>query len=118
MKPNEAIMAFSQSEKVKAGLIQVAGNLELLGHLQNEEKRGASRIIAMTLGMLGHEVDLAKRVTGHKEWDEVERCLNKALVMLDSGLEEEAMVHVSRALSQVTNIGQQAMSTLKEKELL
>jgi len=118
MKSSEAITAFSQSEKIKAALIMIAGSLELFGHLQEEERRGASRVIAMDLSMLGHEVDLAKRVTRHEEWDEVERCLNKALVMLDSGVGEEAMIHLSRALSQVTNVGQQAMTYLKEKELL
>jgi hypothetical protein len=118
MNSNEAIMAFSQSEKVKAGLIMIAGSLELLKNLPQEEKRGASRIIYMDLSMLGHEVGLAKVVTGHEEWDEVERFLNKALVMFDSGIGEEALILVSRALSKVTNIGQQSMSYLKQTNLL
>ena len=118
MKSSEAIMAFSQSEKIKAGLIMIAGSLELLKNLPEEERRGASRIIYMDLSMLGHEVDLAKVVTGHEEWNEVERFLNKALVMFDSGIGEEALIHLSRALSQVTNIGQQSMSYLKETGLL
>lgn len=118
MKSSEAIMAFSQSEKIKAGLIMIAGSLELLKNLPEEEKRGASRIIYMDLSMLGHEVGLAKVVTGHQEWNEVERFLNKALVMFDSGIGEEALIHLSRALSQVTNIGQQSMSLLKETGLL
>ena len=118
MNSNEAIMAFSQSEKVKAGLIMIAGSLELLKNLAGEEKRGAARIIYMDLSMLGHEVGLAKVVTGHEEWNEVERFLNKALVMFDSGIGEEALIHVSRALSQVTNIGQQSMSYLKQINLL
>jgi hypothetical protein len=111
-------MAFSQSEKIKAGLIMVASSLELLKNLPEEEKRGASRIIYMDLSMLGHEVNLAEVVTGHEEWKEVERFLNKALVMFDSGIGEEALIHLSRALSQVTNIGQQSMSYLKETGLL
>jgi hypothetical protein len=118
MNSNEAIMAFSQSEKIKTGLIMIAGSLELLRSLAGEEKRGASRIIYMDLSMLGHEVGLAKIVTGHEEWNEVERFLNKALVMFDSGIGEEALIHVSRALSQVTNIGQQSMSYLKQINLL
>jgi hypothetical protein len=118
MKSNEAIMAFSQSEKVKTGLIMIAGTLDLLKNLPEEEKRGASRVIYMDLSVLGHEVGLAKVVTGHEEWNEVERFLNKALVMFDSGIGEEAMIHVSRALSKVTNIGQQSMSYLKETGLL
>jgi len=72
----------------------------------------------MDLSMLGHEVGLAKVVTGHEEWNEVERFLNKALVMFDSGIGEEALILVSRALSQVTNIGQQSMSYLKQTNLL
>jgi hypothetical protein len=118
MKSNEAIMAFSQSEKVKTGLIMIAGTLDLLKNLPEEEKRGASRVIYIDLSVLGHEVGLAKVVTGHEEWNEVERFLNKALVMFDSGIGEEAMIHVSRALSKVTNIGQQSMSYLKETGLL
>ncbi len=118
MNSKEAIMAFSQSEKIKTGLIMIAGSLELLNNLPAEEKRGASRIIYMDLSMLGHEVSLARVVTGHEEWNEVERFLNKALVMFDSGIGEEALTHLSRALSKVTNIGQQSMSYLKETGLL
>jgi hypothetical protein len=118
MKSHEAIMAFSQSEKIKSGLIMIASSLELLKNLPVEEKRGASRIIYVDLSMLGHEVGLAKVVTGHEEWNEVERFLNKAMVMFDSGIGEEALIHVARALSNVTNIGQQSMSFLKESELL
>mgnify|MGYP001048707330 CR=1 FL=1 len=118
MNSNEAIMAFSQSEKIKSGLIMIAGSLELLRNLPQEEKRGAARIIYMDLSTLGHEVGLAKVITGHEEWNEVERFLNKAVVMFDSGIGEEALIHVSRALSKVTNIGQQSMSYLRESKLL
>ena len=118
MKSSEAIMAFSQSEKIKAGLIMIASSLELLKNLTGDEKRGASKIIYTDLNMLGHEVDLAKVVAGHVEWDEVERFLNKTIVMFDSGIGEEALIHVARALSQVTNIGQQSMSYLKDSGLL
>jgi len=118
MNSNEAIMGFSQSEKIKAGLIMIAGCLELLKNLPQEEKRGASRMISTNLSMLGHEVGLAKVVTGHDEWNEVEFFLNKALVMFDSGIGEESLIHVSRALSNVTTIAQQAMTYLKESGLL
>jgi hypothetical protein len=118
MNSNEAIMGFSQSEKVKSGLIMIAGSLELLRNLPQEEKRGASRIIYVDLSMLSREVGLAKMVTRHDEWNEVEFFLNKALVMFDSGIGEESLIHVSRALSKVTNIAQQSMAYLKESRLL
>jgi hypothetical protein len=38
--------------------------------------------------------------------------------MFDSGIGEEALIHVARALSKVTNIGQQSMSYLKQINLL
>jgi hypothetical protein len=39
-------------------------------------------------------------------------------MMMDSGVGEEATTHLSKALSMVTNIGQQSMMYLKEKDLL
>jgi len=118
MNSSEAIMAFSQSEKIKSGLIMVAGSVDLLKNLPGEDRRGASRIIYMDLSMLVHEVGLAKVVAGHEDWEELERFLNKAIVMFDSGIGEESLIHVARALSKVTNIGQQSMSSLKESGLL
>jgi len=89
VRTDEAILAFSQSEKIKAGLIWSTTGLELLEGLPLDEKKGAQRIIN-----------------------------SRAIAMLESGVPGEAIPQLSRALSKVTNIGQQTMSLLKEKELL
>jgi hypothetical protein len=63
MEIDEAIMAFSQSEKIKAGLISISQALEVLRGLAEGEIRGGEKIINVLLGMIDHEVKLAMTVT-------------------------------------------------------
>jgi hypothetical protein len=118
MKTNEAVMAFSQSEKIKAGLIWVSQILELLQGLTGEQRKGGERVARMLLGMVAQEMALAKVLTGIEHWQDGERHVEKAVVMVESGVAEEALLHLSRALSKVTNIAQESMSLLKEAGLL
>ena len=118
MEIDEAIMAFSQSEKIKAGLISISQVLEVLKGLAEGEKMGGEKIISVLLGMIDHEIKLSRAVTRHKAWDDVEPYIDKATVMVNSGVGHEATAHLSKALSKVTTIGQQSMTILKEKGLL
>jgi hypothetical protein len=118
MKTNEAIMAFSQSEKIKAGLIWVSQVLEFLRGLPDEQRKGGEKIVRALLGMIGQEMGLAVALTGREAWDGLESHIEKALIMVDSGVGEEAIPHLSKALSKVTNVAQQSMSLLKESGLL
>lgn len=107
-------MAFSQSEKIKAGLIWVSQIIEFMGGLSGEQKSGVQKSVIVLLRMVAQETALAKALTGHEDWKVSEGHIEKALVMLDSGVEEEAMLQIARALSKVTNVGQQAMTQLQE----
>ena len=118
MEVKEAVMAFSQSEKIKAGLIWVAQCLELLSGLPEAERKGGIRTIRALLGMVAHETALAKQVVGTDDWDDAESFLSKAITMMDSGVGVDAIPHVSKALSHVTNIGQQSMAFLRSEGLL
>jgi hypothetical protein len=118
MNTKEAIMAFSQSEKIKAGLIWAAQALELFQGLSEEEKRGSEKTITALLQMIGHEISLARSLAPHDTWHVVEPPIQRALTMIQSGVAQEAVTHLSKALSNVTNIGQQSMSLLKEERLL
>jgi hypothetical protein len=113
-----AIISLAQSEKVKAGLIWASQTIEIFLGLPEDQKKGAERIIYAFLSMVSQEVALAKTVTRHESWDGVEGHIEKALIMISSGVAQEAGVHLSRALSRVTNIAQQSMSLLKERDLL
>ena len=118
MEIDEAILAFSQSEKMKAGTIWISQALNLLQGLHEAEKKGGEKIINALLNMIAHEINLAKNVAGNEGWDDIETHFERALVMVNSGVGEEATVHLSMALSRITNVGQQSMSFLKEKGLL
>lgn len=118
MEVQETIIAFSQSEKIKSGLIWVSQALQMLNGLQAPEKRGAEKTTKAIIGMIAHEIQLGKNVTGDVSWDEVLKHIDKALVMINSGVASEAVVHLTQALSQVTSIGHRSMSFLKEKGFL
>ncbi|MBC8418462.1 MAG: hypothetical protein KJ573_17285 [Proteobacteria bacterium] len=118
MNIHEAIMAFSQSEKVKSGIIWVSQALELLGGLPTHEKQGAEKIIRMKVDMIVQEIRLARNVTGDAAWDNIEPIIDQAIVMINSGVAPDSVVHLTQALSRVTSIGHSSMSFLKEKGLL
>ena len=111
-------MAFSQSEKMKAGLIWVSQALEIMGALPESEKRGGMRIIKTMLDMMMHEIRLAKKMSGSSTWEDVEKYMDQAAIMIHSGVAAESVMHLTQALSRVTTIGQRSMSVLKEHELI
>ena len=118
MTVQAAIMAFSQSEKIKSGLIWVSQALEMTNVLPEREKKGGERVVTALVGMIMHEVQLAGSVTGDLKWDEVGKTIDQAMAMIDSGVANESGIHFARALSLVTTVGHRAMSFLKERNML
>ncbi|MCF8128808.1 MAG: hypothetical protein K9N10_09850 [Deltaproteobacteria bacterium] len=118
METSQAIMAFSQSEKLKSSIICASQSLELLAGLPFPEKEGAQKVIRMNIEMMRQEIHLARNLSGDEDWDEIEKHIGKAVVMIDSGVAPESVVHMTQALSQVTSIGHRSMTVLKEKGLL
>ena len=118
MKTNQAIMAFSQSEKIKSALIWAAQLSDVHMALAEADKPGAEKIIKTLVGMIANEISVARKAAPHYSWVEAEKDLNTARVMLNSGAPNECAYHLTQGLSKVTNIGQQAMSQLVEEGLL
>ena len=118
METSQAIMAFSQSEKVKSSLICASQALQLLAGLPFPENEGAQKVIRMNIEMMRQEIQLARNLSGDESWDEIEKFIGKAVVMIDSGVAVESVVHLTQALSQVTSIGHRSMTDLRDKELL
>jgi hypothetical protein len=118
MNTQDAIMGFSQSEKIKVGLIWVSQMLDLMGSMEGAERQGSQRMVAALVGMLFQEVRLAGTVTHDVTWQEVEKHMDQGMVMIQSGVAPDALSHFTMALSQVTGIGQRSMSFLRENELL
>ena len=118
MDTDKAIVAFSQSEKIKTGIIWISQLLNMLQGLPEVEKKGGEKLINAMINMIGQEIKLAGTVSGIETWDEIAPFLDKAVLMINSGLADEATPHLSRALSKVTSVGQQSMTILKEKGLI
>ncbi len=118
MNTQQAIMAFSQSEKIKAGIIWISSLLELLGGLLGPEKQGGQQTILTLSNMVFQEIQLARNITGDREWENIMKDMDQALNMIHSGVGSESVTLLTKALSKVTNIGQQSMMYLRENKLL
>jgi hypothetical protein len=118
METKEAILAFSQSEKAKAGLLMASQLLETYNGMNDHERHVAERFLRMFIAMIANEVFLSKKMVSSDMWSSVEKSLNAALVMMNSGVFSEATYHVVQAISAVTTIGQRAMQHLLNQKLL
>ena len=118
MNVKAAIMAFAQSEKIKSGLIWASNGIELLEGLSMPERSGAENVVRGLINMVFHEVGISKNVAEDGIWNEVEKNMEQALVMLNSGVASESLVHLTQALSKVTSIGHRSMTFLKDEGLL
>lgn len=118
MQTREAIVSFSQSEKVKTGLIWCSQCLQLALNLPAEAQQGAMQMVRNLVSMISNESQLARQVSKDDIWLEVDKSLSTARVMLDSKVEQEATYHLTQALSQVNRIGQEAMTLLINQGLL
>jgi hypothetical protein len=118
MDTKEAILAFSQSEKAKSGLLMAAQLLEVLTGLPDNEKHIAERFLRPLIGMIANEVQLSRKMTASDSWAGLEKSLNSALVMMNSGVPAEATYHIVQAISAATTIGQRSMEFLLSQKLL
>ena len=118
MKTRQSVIAFSQSEKIKAGLIWATQTVEMNNGLAEHDKTGSQQVIGALVSMVANEVQVAMKMAPDERWEEALKHLNKAMVMIHSNVAQEATFHISRALSQVTSIGQTAMTQLVEQKVL
>jgi hypothetical protein len=118
MNTKEAILAFSQSEKAKSGLLMAAQLVEMYNGLGDHEKHSAERFLRALIGMVANEIHISRRMTAPELWSGVDKSLNTALVMMNSGVLSEASYHIAQAVSGVTTIGQRSMEYLIGQKLL
>ena len=118
MDTRSSVISFSQSEKIKAGLIWASSTGEMNNGLAEQDKAGSQQVIGALVSMIANEIQVAMKMAPDERWEEALKHLNKALVMIHSNVAQEATFHISRALSQVTSIGQTAMTQLVEQSVL
>jgi hypothetical protein len=118
MEIKEAILAYSQSEKAKAGLLMISQLLEIYNGVPEQDRHAAERFLRPLLAMTANEIHLSKTMTSPEMWSSIDKSLHTALVMMNSGVLAEATYHVVQAISAVTTIGQRAMQHLIDQKLL
>jgi len=111
-------MAFCQSEKIKSGILWISQSIQLLEGIKEPERNGGERVVKILLEMVLREVSLAETLADAEEWEAARGHLERAAVMINSGVAVEALRHLTQALSQVTNIGQRSMTQLRTEGLL
>ena len=112
METKQAIISFAQGEKVKSGLISCSQCVQVAQNLPQAEQVGAVKVIQAMVAMIANEAQLARQASKDQTWLEVDKCLNTARVMIESGVIEEATYHFTQTLSQVNRISQKAMTHL------
>ncbi len=118
MDTRTAIIAYAQSEKIKSGLIWVSQLAEMAKGLNGEQRIASENMVRSMVAFVANEANLAQKVARDQDWGQVEAHIEKARVMIHSGVFEEVTWHLTQALSQTTGIGQKNMSYLMENKLL
>jgi hypothetical protein len=118
LDPRSAITLLTQSEKIKAGILWISHASGVFSSLPENRRPGAQTVFHAFVSMLLLEVRMVRNATDDPEWEEVERHVDMALVMVDSGVPGEASFHLTRALSRTTGKAKEAMESLESWGLL
>jgi hypothetical protein len=118
MNPKTAVTMLYQGEKIKSGIIWANELIQSAAVLSPSEKPGAEKAVSTLIRMIGFESVLARRATRDEVWTHLEKDLDMALVMIDSGVFHEASFHLNKALRQAAGISQKGMTFLMDQGLL
>ena len=119
MEVQQAVLAYSLSDKIKSAIISANSAFEILAGLSEMEKRGAEAIIRFQLATISHEVRIAENIAGESEsWHKASEYIDRAMLMMNSGVPQDSPFHLSKALSHVTDIALHAMTFLRERGMI
>ncbi|MBU4317430.1 MAG: hypothetical protein KKF30_09160 [Proteobacteria bacterium] len=118
MTPKSAVTLVYQGEKIKSGIIWANEMIQSAAGLSGLEKTGAEKAVTTLIRMIGFESVLARRATLDEAWTHVEKDLDMAMVMIDSGVFHEAAFHLSKALRHAAGLSQKGMIFLMDNGIL
>ena len=114
----KAIVGFQYAERVKSELIIAAKMIERLDELTDDELKGASKLFSFFLMALESEINIAHNVLERTEFETAATRVKEAAEKVNLSQYDEAMKLLSEAISHVASIGQWAMQTLENHNLL
>jgi len=106
-------ITYAQADKIKSGLIWISQTIQISEAMSPAEKKGAETVLQNMLHMVGDEIHMIARIGNGQLWQEAAADVDKALVMMRSGIAGEAVHHLTRAMSAVTSIAGRAMTLLQ-----
>lgn len=112
-----AVAVYAQSEKIKSGLIWVCQVADQVVAMDNPGRQQGVAVLKTLARMVADESGLAARISGDARWHDIGRRIEKALVMISSGVPQETGFHLTQALTRVTRIGGQAAAVLEQNGL-
>ena len=114
----QAIILYAACEKLKANLIWLAGLLEGIAPYPKPALPPSEKLLQDHLRRIAYDLHTLLESTGSPRLKKAQSHMETAMVMMDSGVSYESVYHTTRALSQITSVGQEAMEQLKDKGLL
>ncbi|MEM2916914.1 MAG: hypothetical protein QXN63_00960 [Candidatus Bathyarchaeia archaeon] len=106
------------AEKIKSELIIASKLITEIESVEEKNVDGAKKLLMSFLDALKGEIRLARNVSGLRDFDEIEAKIEEIRHNVNLLKFSEALKNVSETISFVTNIGQQAMHELAERNLL
>jgi hypothetical protein len=109
------ILAYSQSEKVKAGLIWLSQGMLQFHDDPPARPAGAEKLALSILAMIRDEVQLGWQLTHETAWQQADSHLQRAATMIHSGVAHDAPWHLTLALRQITAAGRAAHQRVERR---
>jgi hypothetical protein len=118
MHVRQSVLSLAQAEKVKSGMIWAAHVAGMTTLYEGAEKRAVASVLEALLRFVLQEIQLAERLDTAPHWSDAYSATEKALVMVRSGVADEASHHLTRGLGAVTTLAGRAMQLLQEQHII
>ena len=114
----EAILAFHFADRVKAELLLASRLLNMVSHMEGQEREGAGRLFVDFLKGLEQEVNLAQAQIGDPEMIRLRTVMTGLIGMADASMFADIQSHLTWMISTMATYAQRAMEYLIKDKLL
>ena len=114
----KAVMNYLFSERAKTNLITVSKMTALAGDFKGAEKSGAKKFLTIFLESILSELEEGYGKTNQAEFQKASQLLDNAKKFLEFDDFEQAILEISKAVTECTTPAQKSWQVLSENELV
>ena len=118
MDVRDAVISFQYAERIKSGLIIASKLVDEVAVMDDEERRGARKLLIHFLNALLGEIRIAYNASQLNFFKEAGLILEEGIESVRSEKYEEALRSISHAISSATTGGEIAANILRKNEML